>query len=77
MGLRIGTPALTTRGLNEKDFEKVGEFIIEGIEHSKRIKKSTKKLKEFKKAALNDTYVNDLKKRVISFITKFPLPGLF
>ena len=26
-GVRIGTPAATTRGLNEDDFEKISEFI--------------------------------------------------
>ncbi len=26
-GVRIGTPAATTRGLNEEDFEKISEFI--------------------------------------------------
>ncbi|KAH0794969.1 serine hydroxymethyltransferase, cytosolic [Histomonas meleagridis] len=76
-GLRIGSPALTTRGLLEKDFEKVGEFIIEGIQHTKRIKKATKKLNEFKKVTSNDEKVKDLKKRVIEFATKFDLPGVF
>ncbi|MDE6413751.1 MAG: serine hydroxymethyltransferase, partial [Eubacterium sp.] len=26
-GVRIGTPAATTRGLNEEDFDKISEFI--------------------------------------------------
>ena len=30
-GLRVGTPAMTTRGLNESDFEKVAEFIDRGV----------------------------------------------
>ncbi|ETN86388.1 glycine hydroxymethyltransferase [Necator americanus] len=29
-GIRLGTPALTSRGFKEKDFEKVAEFIHEG-----------------------------------------------
>lgn len=29
-GIRLGTPPLTTRGLKEKDFEKVVEFIVRG-----------------------------------------------
>ncbi len=31
-GLRIGTPAMTTRGLVERDFVKVVEFIKRGVE---------------------------------------------
>lgn len=32
-GIRIGTPALTTRGFVEKDMEVVGELIADAIEH--------------------------------------------
>jgi glycine hydroxymethyltransferase len=31
-GVRLGTPALTTRGLNEADFERVAEFLHRGCE---------------------------------------------
>ena len=31
-GVRLGTPALTTRGLDEADFEKVAEFLHRGCE---------------------------------------------
>ena len=30
-GLRLGTPALTSRGLTESDMEKVAEFIHKGV----------------------------------------------
>ena len=30
-GIRVGTPAMTTRGLKEADFEKVAEFIDRGV----------------------------------------------
>ena len=30
-GIRIGTPAITTRGMKEKEMEKVGEFIAETL----------------------------------------------
>jgi glycine hydroxymethyltransferase len=30
-GFRLGTPALTTRGMKEADMQKVGEWIIEAL----------------------------------------------
>lgn len=41
-GLRIGSPALTSRGLKEKDFEKIGEFLYQAI----LLKKPKKQLKK-------------------------------
>lgn len=38
-GIRVGTPAMTTRGLNESDFEKVAEFIDRGVKLTIDIKK--------------------------------------
>ncbi len=32
-GIRLGTPALTTRGFDEKDMEEVGQLIIRSLEH--------------------------------------------
>lgn len=31
-GIRLGTPAMTTRGLKEDDFEKIAEFVVRGVE---------------------------------------------
>jgi glycine hydroxymethyltransferase len=36
-GIRLGTPALTTRGFKEEDFEKVGSFLLRALEISVRI----------------------------------------
>jgi glycine hydroxymethyltransferase len=40
-GVRLGTPALTTRGLKEKDFESVAAFFDEGITIAADLKKAT------------------------------------
>ena len=49
-GIRLGSPALTTRGLVESDFEKLTEFVDRGIHLSHSIKKQLgkgKKIKDF------------------------------
>ena len=33
-GIRIGTPAMTTRGFKEKEFKKVGEIIVKALKNS-------------------------------------------
>jgi glycine hydroxymethyltransferase len=51
-GIRIGTPALTTRGMKEKEMLQVGSWIVEALNHSKdaqaltRIRKQVLELAE-------------------------------
>ncbi|XP_060250690.1 serine hydroxymethyltransferase, cytosolic isoform X2 [Ovis aries] len=82
-GLRLGTPALTSRGLLEEDFRKVAHFIHRGIELTLQIQdavgvKAT--LKEFMEklagAEEHQRAVTALRAEVESFATLFPLPGL-
>tara|TARA_B100000963_G_scaffold359925_1_gene388794 strand:+ start:451 stop:1773 length:1323 start_codon:yes stop_codon:yes gene_type:complete len=73
-GVRIGTPALTTRGLSEEDFIKVGEFLVECFQLCETIqRKSGKKLVNFKKTLEQDFQdeIENLKKRVNVFAEKF------
>merc|ERR1719453_2598143 len=51
-GIRVGTPALTSRGFEEAHFEDVAEYIHRGVGIAKEINASTagKKLKDFKAA---------------------------
>ncbi|KAM6174184.1 serine hydroxymethyltransferase, cytosolic isoform 2-T2 [Erethizon dorsatum] len=82
-GLRLGTPALTSRGLLEKDFQKVACFIHKGIELTLQIQNdvgSRATLKEFKEKLAGDEKhqraVWALREEVESFASLFPLPGL-
>ena len=50
-GIRIGSPAMTTRGLKEKDFEEIGEIIYLVLTN----KKDKKVLNEAKRRVLNLT----------------------
>jgi len=45
-GMRLGAPALTTRGLQEQDFEEVARFLDEGVELTKLIKQRVLDLHE-------------------------------
>ena len=36
-GIRLGTPALTTRGMLENDMERVAEFLIKALVVAKKV----------------------------------------
>ncbi|KAG9466741.1 hypothetical protein GDO78_016184 [Eleutherodactylus coqui] len=82
-GLRLGSPALTSRGFREDDFKKVADFIHQGILLTLEIQndmnpKAT--LKEFKdKLACDGKHrekICSLKEEVEQFSGSFPIPGL-
>ncbi|XP_015264828.1 PREDICTED: serine hydroxymethyltransferase, cytosolic [Gekko japonicus] len=82
-GLRLGTPALTSRGFMEKDFQKVAHFIHKGIELTLRVQndmspKAT--LREFKEKLVSDEKYREplksLREEVEAFAATFPIPGL-
>lgn len=48
-GIRLGTPAATTRGFNGEDFKKIGEYIVEvlhGLKNSKDSGKSNEQVRQ-------------------------------
>ncbi|CAH8451744.1 unnamed protein product [Schistosoma turkestanicum] len=79
-GLRIGTPALTTRGFKEKDFEKVASFIDELLDLTVLVKSVSKNLKSFRLVLQEDedikSKIKDLRNRVADFASSFPMPGM-
>lgn len=77
-GLRLGTPAMTTRGLTEADFDAVVGFLDRGVEIARDIKaaQSSKKLVDFKKAAAEGTpALHALRADVTEFSRQFPTIG--
>lgn len=76
-GLRVGSPALTTRGFIEKDFEQVAKFVVDGIRIACQLKRLGGKLERFKKLVDDSDEVKMLKNRVIQYASQFPLPGMF
>eukprot|EP00742_Colponemidia_sp_Colp-10_P005447 GILJ01005821.1.p1 GENE.GILJ01005821.1~~GILJ01005821.1.p1 ORF type:complete len:229 (-),score=44.70 GILJ01005821.1:251-865(-) len=77
-GVRIGTPAMTTRGLKEEDFVTVAQFLHRVIQITLAIQeRSGKKLTDFVAAlAQGDPQLDSLKHDVESFSRRFGFPGL-
>jgi len=76
-GVRIGTPAITSRGMNEKDMNHVAEF----LERVSKLciesqNKGGKNLKQFLQTVENDPNVEKLAKEVEEFSTQFYVPGV-
>ncbi|XP_047967019.1 serine hydroxymethyltransferase 3, chloroplastic-like [Salvia hispanica] len=82
-GIRIGSPAMTTRGFSENEFVSVADFIHEGVQITLEAKKSASgtKLQDFMKFVTSPSFplasrVSDLQRRVEALTTQFPIPGL-
>ena len=77
-GLRMGTPALTTRGFMEADFVKVADFVDRAVKITADIKAEVgPKLKDFR-AAVNEKEwpaIKELKADVEVFASAFPTIG--
>ncbi|XP_041978683.1 serine hydroxymethyltransferase isoform X2 [Aricia agestis] len=79
-GIRLGTPALTTRGLKETDIDNVVKYIDRALKLAQEITKiSGPKLADFNKIIETDDAIqkkiNALKDEIENFSRTFPLPG--
>jgi glycine hydroxymethyltransferase len=79
-GLRIGTPAITTRGMKEKEMKIIANWIDLVINHlgEKNIPVDAEERKEFLKdfrlKIAKDKFLNDIALQVKSLCKKFPTP---
>lgn len=80
MGIRIGAPAMTSRGLGEEDFKKIANYIDTAIKLCKKIQselpKENNKLKDYKVKVSSGEIdeINSLKKEIAAWASTFPLP---
>jgi glycine hydroxymethyltransferase len=77
-GLRVGTPAMTSRGLVEEDFTRVGEFIGEAVDIASEIQTQTgPKMVDFKKMLTESPpgRLLELKTEVEDFACRFGTIG--
>jgi len=80
-GVRIGTPALTSRGFAEADFDKVADFLHRTCQLALEIQNSIpdlKKLKDFKEAMASEAWqpkIAALRTEVVEFAREYFMPG--
>merc|ERR1712207_22433 len=77
-GLRVGTPAMTSRGLMEEDFVKIGQFIGEAVDVAGEVQKqSGPKLVEYRKVLAQSPpgRLLKLKSEVEDFASRFETIG--
>ncbi|XP_062029455.1 serine hydroxymethyltransferase 2, mitochondrial [Rosa rugosa] len=80
-GIRMGTPALTSRGFMEDDFEKVAEYFDAAVKIALKIKAATKgtKLKDFVATLESDGQIQSeiakLRHEVEQYAKEFPTIG--
>lgn len=77
-GVRIGAPAMTTRGLGEKDFERIAGYIDFAVHYAKSLQaslpKEANRLKDFKaKLAEGDDKLTATKSEIYNWAGEFPL----
>lgn len=81
-GLRIGTPAMTSRGFKEADFVKIVDFIDRAVKitQEEKGKAGGKKLIDFKNHIGDGSAISsiqELKKEVSDFASTFPTVGFW
>ena len=85
-GLRLGTPALTTRGMKEKEMVLISGWINDVISHLQKmdltkmdsVDKDKNKLarQEFKKQISKDRFLLKIKNKVLGLCRKFPVASI-
>ncbi len=77
-GIRIGTPALTTRGMNEAEMKKVGAWIARSLFAVKQYKLPEtgrqEYIAQFHKDLAKNKELKAIKAEIKKFTKKFPLP---
>jgi glycine hydroxymethyltransferase len=82
-GVRLGTPALTTRGMKEGEMAKVGEWIARTLQEVRTyrlpvdIKMRAAYLVKFKSDIVANKEIHKIREEVRELCKKFPIPESF
>ncbi|KAK6915973.1 Serine hydroxymethyltransferase-like domain [Dillenia turbinata] len=75
-GVRIGTPAMTSRGCLEEDFETIADFLLRAAHIASSLQREHGKFqKAFLMALQSNKDIIELRTRVEAFATQFAMPG--
>ncbi len=81
-GLRLGTPALTSRGMKEAEMKQIGEWISRIINEFSTAELPNDRacrsaaVKEFKKSLKDSAIIRKVRQEVVQLARKFPVPGI-
>ncbi|CAA2964494.1 serine hydroxymethyltransferase 7-like [Olea europaea subsp. europaea] len=75
-GVRIGTPAMTSRGCLEDDFETIADFLVRAAQIASSVQREHAKLPNaFLKGLENNKEIVELQTQVECFASQFAMPG--
>jgi len=80
-GIRLGTAALTSRGMNEEDMQIIAKLIDQGVKLAVKVQTELPEksmFKDFKAALASGKYKNEIDEiagNVKNFAKEFPMPG--
>lgn len=80
-GLRLGTPAITTRGMKEPQMKQIARWIVTVVKHIQPYPLPVDKTKRaafmevFKKKMDTDPFLKSIAKEVMSLTKNYPVPG--
>eukprot|EP00405_Crypthecodinium_cohnii_P010436 CAMPEP_0206442102 /NCGR_PEP_ID=MMETSP0324_2-20121206/13636_1 /ASSEMBLY_ACC=CAM_ASM_000836 /TAXON_ID=2866 /ORGANISM="Crypthecodinium cohnii, Strain Seligo" /LENGTH=816 /DNA_ID=CAMNT_0053909909 /DNA_START=84 /DNA_END=2534 /DNA_ORIENTATION=- len=76
-GVRIGAPAMTTRGCSTDDFKQIALFLDRCCQIALKVQQEKgKKLKDFEAGLGDNTEIKSLRAEVEAWAVKFGMPGL-
>ena len=75
-GVRIGAPAMTSRGLKEADFEAIADMLHDVLTICKDVQASSGRLlKDFNRGLDGDARIKAMRAKVEAFAAAFAMPG--